>query len=223
MGLTSKSCKENMASLALLTQAEVDLYKNQAPGWRVATNAAGQQCIKQDWKGKDADAAPQIAAKLTAVSTAEGHSENVNVAIVGTELSIELTTTSFGGCDCRPQRVCAHAHVHAHAVPCTLGGIYACMRDAAHVTSLAWAMQSNRRCCPARMALPAQRVHAIDREASAAARGGLHIHALPCHALAVPLPCRWLDRERLYRRCQDERGARGGPGGQEEAALLGVT
>lgn len=95
VGLTARDCKTD-GSVTLLSATEVDLLRNQVPGWRVVKNAAGKEAIRQDWKAKDADAAPKLAAKLTEVSSSQGHSANTTVTINGTDITVEMTTVAAG-------------------------------------------------------------------------------------------------------------------------------
>ena len=61
VGLTSRSCqdKDVKGTASLMDDKEVDLLRNQVPGWRIAT-ASGKACLRQDWKCKDSAAAQQL-------------------------------------------------------------------------------------------------------------------------------------------------------------------
>ncbi|EFJ50527.1 hypothetical protein VOLCADRAFT_109679 [Volvox carteri f. nagariensis] len=99
LGLSSRSCKDNLASLTVLSGEDRELLRNQVPGWRMATlpGAGGKPCIQQSWKLKDEAAAEQMVERVTGVAAAEGHGDSLTMNRVGTEVVAMLCTASLGG------------------------------------------------------------------------------------------------------------------------------
>jgi pterin-4a-carbinolamine dehydratase len=75
---------------------ELDLFKNQVPGWRLGSTPAGHQSITQEWKAKDDAAAAEISARLSAVAAASGHALS-SVSVKGTSVVLELCTPTCAG------------------------------------------------------------------------------------------------------------------------------
>ncbi|KXZ55031.1 hypothetical protein GPECTOR_3g192 [Gonium pectorale] len=97
LGLTSRRCQDNVSALAVLSEADRELLRNQVPGWKIASGSSGAACIQQSWKLTDEAAAEQMAARLSKVAADEGHADSLNLARVGSEVVAQLCTKSLGG------------------------------------------------------------------------------------------------------------------------------
>lgn len=93
LGLRSKHCSP---SAALLDQVTVNRLRQQCPGWRVDTNAAGLQCLKSDFTARSNAAALDMITRFEVVAEAEGHLPVFQVTDEN-QLAAELTTPSAGG------------------------------------------------------------------------------------------------------------------------------
>jgi pterin-4a-carbinolamine dehydratase len=80
----------------VLEGKDLELLKNQAPGWRVTVSeSTGKQSLVQEWKGKDAAAASEIQKLLLQVPGAEDH-KPVSVNLQEEIVTVELSTSSVG-------------------------------------------------------------------------------------------------------------------------------
>ena len=101
MGVTAQPIKPD-AELVLLEDKEIDLLKNQVPGWKVLTAPDNKAIsITQEWKGKDAAAASEIAKRLGSVLSSEekgmAASSLSGIKIQGDAVEVKLTTSTLGG------------------------------------------------------------------------------------------------------------------------------
>ena len=90
--------------LALLGAKELELKRQQVPGWRVQNNKAGIPCIRHEWTLKDATAVAECVKRIGAVAQKEGHFPEV--ITVSSMVVAELTTTSLG------EGLCMHGDMH---------------------------------------------------------------------------------------------------------------
>ncbi|GAX81768.1 hypothetical protein CEUSTIGMA_g9196.t1 [Chlamydomonas eustigma] len=96
LGLGSKDIL-TMSELVVLEGKDLELLKNQAPGWRVSvSHSSGKQSLVQEWKGKDAAAAAEIQKLLQQVPGAEEHQPS-SVSLQAETVTVELSTHSLGG------------------------------------------------------------------------------------------------------------------------------
>mmetsp|Transcript_35315 Transcript_35315/g.89394 ORF Transcript_35315/g.89394 Transcript_35315/m.89394 type:complete len:214 (-) Transcript_35315:345-986(-) len=94
IGLLAYKCAP-VASLQLVEEKDMNLMKQQVPGWRIVAAASGKPAIRQDWKLKSGEAAQQLQTMIKDLAQAEGHAPEVTVT--GETLSAELTTAALGG------------------------------------------------------------------------------------------------------------------------------
>lgn len=94
IGLTSRSCAP-LESLQLLDEQLRERLRQQVPGWRIQANAAGVQCIRQEWTAKDGETAQQLLGQLQAVADRLGHALSLGEAISSTVVA-EITTPAKG-------------------------------------------------------------------------------------------------------------------------------
>ncbi|GLC43551.1 hypothetical protein PLESTM_001485500 [Pleodorina starrii] len=98
LGLSARRCQDNLSGLALLSEEERELLRNQVPGWRMATTQqGGAACIQQSWKLKDDAAAEEMVGRVSRVAEEEGHGDSLTVSRVGSEVVAQLSTASLGG------------------------------------------------------------------------------------------------------------------------------
>jgi pterin-4a-carbinolamine dehydratase len=93
VGVSAQTIKP-LSELETLKGKDFDLAKSQVPGWKVVDSSHGQS-IRQEWKGKDAASASQIAQQLGEVVEASGH-KPVGVRVDGDVVTVELATVSLG-------------------------------------------------------------------------------------------------------------------------------
>ncbi len=61
-------------------------------------NAGGHQCLRQQWKGKDAEATAAIAQLLGVAGSSVGpHFKTSAITVEGETVTVELCTASLGG------------------------------------------------------------------------------------------------------------------------------
>jgi 4a-hydroxytetrahydrobiopterin dehydratase len=101
MGVNAQPIKLD-ADLTLLTAKEIDLLKNQVPGWRVVSSADNKPiAIAQEWKGSSSAAAAEIAKRLGSVLTSEekgmASSSLAGIKVQGDAVEVRLATQPLGG------------------------------------------------------------------------------------------------------------------------------
>ena len=100
MGLSAHSIKPD-ADLIVLQGKELELMKNQVPGWRVVVSPTSKlQSLAQDWKAKDAASAAEIARRLGDVAASAGEGfKAAGITVQGENVSVELCNASLGEFD----------------------------------------------------------------------------------------------------------------------------
>lgn len=96
IGLTSRNCADNIRKLKLLEESEVNLLRQQVPGWRVLKTSAGFDCISQEYKVKDLSNGVKLISLIAEVVEREGHHPDIHLT-GGDTLLVELCTHSLGG------------------------------------------------------------------------------------------------------------------------------
>lgn len=56
-----------------LSDSDIERLKKQVPGWKLAVDHAGVQCIRQEWKVRDFAAGLQVFARIAEVAEEQGH------------------------------------------------------------------------------------------------------------------------------------------------------
>ena len=83
--------------LYLVQGKDLELLKNQTPGWRVmVSKASGQLSLLQEWKGKDVAATAEVARLLGAVVQAGEPYVPASIDVQGDTVSVELCTAALG-------------------------------------------------------------------------------------------------------------------------------
>lgn len=96
MGLAAKKCVPCEAGNAkALSEAEVNSYRNQVPGWQIVKNAQGQLCIRQQWKVKNFKAGLEVFDRIGQIAEAEGHHPDLHLEGYNTVAAV-LNTHSVG-------------------------------------------------------------------------------------------------------------------------------
>ncbi|KAG2494002.1 hypothetical protein HYH03_007929 [Edaphochlamys debaryana] len=97
LGLSSRCCQDNAGNLKALVGEELELMRNQVPGWRLGTTKDGKPCIAQSWKLKDEAAAETMLGWLRSLATQEDHADALSADRVGTEVVAQLSSPAHGG------------------------------------------------------------------------------------------------------------------------------
>eukprot|EP00775_Hariotina_reticulata_P004129 gene4129-4376_t len=95
IGLRSRKCRAPEET-QLLDDTLRERLRQQVPGWRIQSSAAGIQCIRQEWTAKDAQAAQQLLTQLQQVAQQNGHPLS-HGDVIGSTVVAELTTSIKGG------------------------------------------------------------------------------------------------------------------------------
>lgn len=97
LGLASKKCVPCEAGKgAVLSDAQINSYRNQTPGWQIITNAQGHQCLRQQWKVKNFKAGLEVFDRIGQIAEAEGHHPDLHLEGYNT-VAADLSTHSVGG------------------------------------------------------------------------------------------------------------------------------
>ena len=98
LGLASKKCVPCEAGKgAVLSDAQINSYRNQTPGWQIITNAQGHQCLRQQWKVKNFKAGLEVFDRIGQIAEAEGHHPDLHLEGYNT-VAADLSTHSVGKC-----------------------------------------------------------------------------------------------------------------------------
>lgn len=65
-----------------LSDHDIERLKKQVPGWKLAVDRAGVQCIRQEWKVRDFNAGLQLFARIGEVAEEQGHHPGVVWCVV---------------------------------------------------------------------------------------------------------------------------------------------
>lgn len=96
MGLASKKCVPCEAGkVKALSDAEVNSYRNQTPGWQIITNSQGHRCLRQQWKVKDFKAGLECFERIGQIAEEEGHHPDLHLEGYNT-VAADLSTHSVG-------------------------------------------------------------------------------------------------------------------------------
>jgi len=96
VGLASKKCVPCEAGkVQALSDAEVNSYRNQTPGWQIITNAEGHRCLRQQWKVKNFKAGLECFERIGQIAEAEGHHPDLHLEGYNT-VAADLSTHSVG-------------------------------------------------------------------------------------------------------------------------------
>ena len=80
VGLSSKRCIPcEGGDVPKLSESDVERLKKQVPGWKLAVDQAGVQCIRQEWKVRDFAAGLQLFARIAEVAEEQGHHPGASV------------------------------------------------------------------------------------------------------------------------------------------------
>ncbi len=96
LGLASKKCVPCEAGkVKALSDAEVNSYRNQTPGWQIVTNAQGHRCLRQQWKVKSFKAGLEAFDRIGQIAEEEGHHPDLHLEGYNT-VAADLSTHSVG-------------------------------------------------------------------------------------------------------------------------------
>lgn len=97
VGLTSRRCVPcEGGNVAQLDEKEVERLRQQVPGWRVATDARGAPCIRQEWKVKGFQSGLELMGRIAVIAEEQGHHPDLHLTGT-TTLTAELSTHAVGG------------------------------------------------------------------------------------------------------------------------------
>ncbi|DBB10131.1 hypothetical protein WJX82_009705 [Trebouxia sp. C0006] len=97
VGLASKKCVPCEAGkVEALSDAEINSYRNQTPGWQITTSADGHRCLRQQWKVKNFKAGLECFERIGQIAEAEGHHPDLHLEGYNT-VAADLHTHSVGG------------------------------------------------------------------------------------------------------------------------------
>jgi 4a-hydroxytetrahydrobiopterin dehydratase len=80
----------------LLDEKQVNSFRQQVPGWRVTKTAAGTECIRFDWKVKDAASGAQLVSMIEGLFAAEKHQGKLH-CVGESEVFVEMYTEAVSG------------------------------------------------------------------------------------------------------------------------------
>ncbi|KAJ9523719.1 hypothetical protein QJQ45_020141 [Haematococcus lacustris] len=95
IGLTAQSCQP-LDSLAPLDSKQLNLLKQQIPGWKVVTSAVGHTALSNAYRVRSREAASALHAALTALASRLGH-ELSSISASDDLVAVELSTPQLSG------------------------------------------------------------------------------------------------------------------------------
>ncbi|KAJ9524111.1 hypothetical protein QJQ45_022532 [Haematococcus lacustris] len=95
IGLTAQSCQP-LDSLAPLDSKQLNLLKQQIPGWKVVTSTAGHTALSNAYRVRSREAASALHAALTALASRLGH-ELSSISASNDLVAVELSTPQLSG------------------------------------------------------------------------------------------------------------------------------
>jgi 4a-hydroxytetrahydrobiopterin dehydratase len=95
--LAKKKCVPSEGgALSRLEESQINILRNQCPGWRMSATAEGMECIACDWKVKSFTAALDLMRRIGDIAEGEGHHPDMHLTGYN-NLRAELTTHALGG------------------------------------------------------------------------------------------------------------------------------